>query len=242
MLAGCDAFCYIMYPPYTSLSVCSTQWQNVWLNYITEATRDRNAHMKILLVVLRRLWREPAGKMVVWVTDKELTAECGDTSVSSVCDSDELLVPFRIIDHDVPSAWTQVPSEHTQVTHQSLLQINIKVEVKWSLICVMPTQLFVNADNSRQWTTWLTCAYWQNLMVDCNQFMMSVIVMWWSCSKSAFIECEFQIPKFVEFECECRLIKVYFITQNATHWFMSVKWMWQYVVCVNIIIIQISTM
>ena len=27
------------------------------------------------------------------------------------------------------------------------------------------------------------------------------------------------------------LDKVHFITRNATHWFMSIKWMWQYVVC-----------
>ena len=69
------------------------------------------------------------------------------------------------------------------------------------------------------------------------------VVMRRSCSKFAFVEleCEFQLPKFVE--CECRLIKVYSITRNATHWFMSIKWMWQYVVCyVNIISIQISTM
>ena len=39
------------------------------------------------------------------------------------------------------------------------------------------------------------------------------------------------------------LDKVYCITRNATHWFMSIKWMWQYVVCYVIIIsIQISTM
>ena len=57
------------------------------------------------------------------------------------------------------------------------------------------------------------------------------LVMWRSCSKFAFVECEFQLPKFVEFECECHLIKVYFITRNATHWFMSTKWMLQYVVC-----------
>ena len=56
------------------------------------------------------------------------------------------------------------------------------------------------------------------------------IVMWRSCWKFAFVECEFQLPKFVEFECgcECCLIKVYFITRNATHWFMPIKWMWQY--------------
>jgi len=47
--------------------------------------------------------------MVVSVTGKELAgkelaAECDDMSVSFVCDSDEVLVPLRIIDHDVPSA------------------------------------------------------------------------------------------------------------------------------------------
>ena len=57
------------------------------------------------------------------------------------------------------------------------------------------------------------------------------VVMWRSCSKLAFTECEFHLAKFVEFECECRLVKVYSITRNATHWFMSMKWMWQYVVC-----------
>ena len=55
-----------------------------------------------------------------------------------------------------------------------------------------------------------------------------ILAMWRSCSKFAFVECEFQLPKFVEFECECCLIKVYFITRNATHWFMSIKWMSQY--------------
>ena len=39
------------------------------------------------------------------------------------------------------------------------------------------------------------------------------------------------------------LDKVYFVTRNATHWFMSMKWMWQYVVAnVNITSTQISTM
>lgn len=54
--------------------------------------------------------RELAGEMVVWVTGKELAAElagkelAAECGVSSVCDSDEVLVPLRIIDHDVPSA------------------------------------------------------------------------------------------------------------------------------------------
>ena len=59
------------------------------------------------------------------------------------------------------------------------------------------------------------------------------LVMWRSCSKFAFIECEFQLPKFVEFECECecRLIKVD-ILSLIMHTLVDVReWMWQYVVC-----------
>ena len=53
------------------------------------------------------------------------------------------------------------------------------------------------------------------------------LVMWQSCSKFAFVECEFQLPKFVEFEfeCDCCFISVYFITavRMQRSWFMSVN-------------------
>ena len=43
-----------------------------------------------------------------------------------------------------------------------------------------------------------------------------------SWSKFTFVECEFQHPKFVEFECEWEyhFTSIYFISWNAMHWFI----------------------